>query len=72
MQVEAKRADVWGAEGVEDGWCLSVSFSGSEVEALLNKFEPTNSLSPGVADSRPVLRTMLNTILAELDKELSE
>lgn len=40
-------------------------FENTELERLLNAYDPKSGTSPGVADARPVLREILDAVLAE-------
>lgn len=61
---EARQSDVFGPDGVELGWTVTLTYTDAEMVDLLSRYEPTSGTSPTVGDARPTTRTVLNAVLA--------
>lgn len=59
---EARQGDVWGPNGIEPGWTVTVQFTDAEMNDLLANYDPNSGTSPGVAAARPVLRAILDRV----------
>jgi hypothetical protein len=47
-----------------EGTPLSLWIEGSELDRLLAAYDPSSGTSPSVSDARPVLRAILDAVLA--------
>ena len=61
---EARQSDVFGPDGVEQGWTVILTYTDAEMADLLSRYEPTSGTSPSVGDARPTTRMALNAVLA--------
>jgi hypothetical protein len=59
---EARQGDVWGPNGIEPGWTVTVQFTDAEMADLLANYDPSSGTSPGVTYCRPVLRAILDAV----------
>jgi len=57
-----KRGDVWGPEGVTDGYTIEISFTYEEMNELQSQYDSASSTSPSVSIARPIVRQLLDAI----------
>ena len=55
---------VQGPDYIVDGWILTCTFTKEEMDVLLASYDPASSTSPSVTGCRPIVREMLNAVLA--------
>lgn len=55
---------VQGPEGVVKGWRIDCTFTNEEMYALQLAYDPSSSTSPAAAVCRPIVRQMLDAVLA--------
>jgi len=51
-------------ETYEEGWAIQVVFSEDEVALITSAYDPASSTSPSTAVCRPIVRAILNAIIA--------
>lgn len=59
-----QRGDAEGPAGIEPGWVVGLTFTESELAALLSRYDPASGTSPSTAVCRPVVRALLDAALA--------
>jgi len=59
---ECKQGDVWGPDGIEPGWIITVTYTDAEMADLLANYDAASGASPGVTYCRPTMRAMLNAV----------
>jgi len=60
--VFTKRGDVWGPEGVTDGYSIEISWTEEEMATLRSGYDPASSTSPAVSICRPIVRQILDAL----------
>ena len=55
---------VQGPTGLVNGWSLQMTFTEGEMQTLLDAYDPTSGTSPDAATCRPIVRQMLDAVLA--------
>lgn len=55
---------VQGPKWEELGWILQVTFTEEEMNLILSQYDPASSTSPSVTVCRPIVREMLDAVLA--------
>ena len=55
-----RKGDVWGAEGVTDGYIIEISWTEPEMAELQADYDPTSTISPNETLGREVLRAILD------------
>lgn len=58
-----------GGIGLFDGWQVTCSFTDAEMTELLAAYDPASSTSPSVTVCRPIVRAMLDAVLAYQPQE---
>lgn len=63
---DVSKALVPGDGGIDlyDGWSLTCTFTDAEMAELLAAYDPASSTSPAVTVCRPIVRAMLDAVLA--------
>lgn len=63
---DTAQAIVPGEGGIDlySGWALTCTFTDSELAELLAAYDPASSTSPAVTVCRPIVRAMLDAVLA--------
>ena len=59
---EARPTDVWGDNGIEAGWTVTVTYTDAEMADLLANYDPSTGASPGVTYCRPTVRAVLDAV----------
>jgi len=59
---ECKQGDVWGPDGIEPGWIITVTYTDAEMAELLANYDPASGASPSVTYCRPTVRAMLDAV----------
>ena len=54
-----------GSEGPVYGWIITVTFTDAEMADILAQYDPASPTSPAVTVCRPIVRPMLDAVLAE-------
>ena len=57
-----KRGDVWGPEGVTNGYSIEISFTEGEMNELQSQYDSASSTSPSVSIARPIVRQILDAL----------
>jgi hypothetical protein len=57
-----KRGDVWGPEGVTNGYSIEISFTEVEMNELQSQYDSASSTSPSVSIARPIVRQILDAL----------
>ncbi len=57
-----KRGDVWGPEGVTDGYTIEISFTEREMNELQSQYDSSSGTSPSISIARPIVRQLLDAI----------
>ena len=60
-----------GPEGPVYGWIITVTFTDDEMQAILAQYDPASATSPSVTVCRPIVRPMLDAVLAYQPEESS-
>ena len=60
--VFAKRGDVWGPQGVTDGYSIEISWTDAEMADIQAGYDPLSSTSPAVSICRPIVRQILDAL----------
>ena len=69
--ISTRRAGVFDEHGVySEGWEQLISFSDAEMAELLAAYDPESGTSPSVSTARPVLRELLDAVLAQIALEI--
>lgn len=50
--------------GLYDGWLVTCTFTDDEMNAILAEYDPASATSPAVTACRPIVRKMLDAVLA--------
>lgn len=53
------------AETYEEGWAIQVVLSDEEVAQITSAYDPASSTSPSVTVCRPIVRAILDAIIAK-------
>ena len=53
-----------GPEGPVYGWIITVTFTHDEMQAILAQYDPASATSPSVTVCRPIVRPMLDAVIA--------
>lgn len=59
--VFTKSGDVWGPEGITDGFTIEITFTTNEANDLLQEYDPL-STSPSEETSRLIARKILDAL----------
>ena len=59
---EARQTDVFGPNGIEQGWTVTVTYTDAEMADLLANYDPASGTSPSVTYCRPTVRAMLDAV----------
>lgn len=62
--VETRQSDVFGPNGIETGWSISITFTDAEMSDLLAAYDPVSGTSPSVTICRPIVRQILDAVKA--------
>ena len=57
-----KRGDVWGPEGVTNGYSIEISFTDEEMNELQSQYDSSSGTSPSVSIARPIVRQILDAL----------
>ena len=60
--VFSKKGDVWGPDGVTDGYTIEISWTEEEMATLQGSYDPASSTSPSVSICRPIVRQILDAL----------
>ena len=72
MIVNQLRHDsVQGPDSLTEGWIITVTFTDDEMQAILAQYDPASATSPSVTVCRPIVRPMLDAVLAYQPEESS-
>jgi hypothetical protein len=58
--VFSRKGDVWGHQGVTDGYTIEISWTEEEMAELQAGYDPTSDISPNETLGREVLRAILD------------
>jgi len=58
----SKKGDVWGPEGVTDGYTIEISWTEEEMATLQRSYDPTVGTSPATSICRPIVRQILDAL----------
>ena len=58
----AQQTDVFGPNGIEQGWTVTVTYTDAEMADLLANYDPASGTSPSVTYCRPTVRAMLDAV----------
>lgn len=61
---EASKTDVFGPNGIEQGWTVIVTYTDAEMADLRANYDPASGTSPSVVYCRPTVRAILDAVLA--------
>lgn len=56
----SKKGDVWGPDGVTDGYTIEISWTEDEMAELQAEYDPASNVSPNETLGREVLRAILD------------
>lgn len=60
--IYAQQTDVFGPNGIEQGWTVTVTYTDAEMADLLANYDAASGASPGVTYCRPTMRAMLDAV----------
>ena len=60
--VFSRRGDVWGPEGITNGYSIEISFTDEEMNELQSQYDSSSGTSPSVSIARPIVRQILDAL----------
>jgi len=65
--ISTRRAGVFDDQGVySEGWEQHIAFTDAEMEVLQAAYDPASGTSPSVSFTRPLVRELLDAVLARI------